>query len=281
MIPQIELPSGEPVPVLGQGSRGLGEGRRPAAEEIAALRLGLDLELSLIDTAGSYGDGAAETLVGRAIAGRRDGVFLLGRVDAAWDLTAACEGSLGRLGTDRLDLLALDGRGSRPLEESVAALERLRERGLIRHWGVAGFSVADLAELAGVDGADAVQAVQVVYGLAHREIEWDLLPACFQSGLPLLAGSPLDGGRVVGDQVLRGIGVRHHASSAQVALAWVVSHAGVHAHVRATTPAHVHRNRAALDLALDPDDLVELDAAFEPPPRVGGAPLPGGPGGRL
>jgi diketogulonate reductase-like aldo/keto reductase len=271
MIGEIALPSGDSIPVLGQGTRGLAEDRQPVDREIAALRLGLDLGLSLIDTSESYGDGAAERLVGVALAGRRDEAFIVSKVDSAHathdGTVAACERSLDRLATDRVDLYLLQSRGAHPLEETVAAFEELRERGLIRHWGVGGFSVADLAELAEVAGAGEVQAVQVLYSLARREIEWDVLPACFQSGLPLLASSPLDGGRVVGDGVLRGIAARHRATSAQVALAWVLSHTGVHAHPRSSTPAHVERNRGALELRLGADDLLELDNAFEAPPK--------------
>ena len=271
MIGQIALPSGDSIPALGQGTRGLAEGRQPVDREIAALRSGLDVGLSLIDTSESYADGAAERLVGVAVAGRRDEAFIVSKVDAAHatrdGTVAACERSLDRLATDRVDLYLLQSRGAHPLEETVAAFEELRERGLIRHWGVGGFSVADLAELAEVEGAGEVQAVQVLYSLARREIEWTLLPACLQSGLPLLASSPLDRGRIVGDGVLRGIAARHHATSAQVALAWVLGHTGVHAHPRAATPAHVERNRGALELRLGADDLLELDNAFEPPPK--------------
>jgi diketogulonate reductase-like aldo/keto reductase len=271
MIGEIALPSGDSIPVLGQGTRGLAEGRQPVDREIAALRLGLDLGLNLIDTSESYADGAAERLVGVALAGRRDEAFIVSKVDAAHathdGTAAACERSLDRLATDRVDLYLLQSRGVHPLEETIAAFEELRERGLIRHWGVGGFSLADLAELAEVEGSGEVQAVQVLYSLARREIEWDVMPACLQSGLPLLASSPLDGGRVVGDGVLRGIAARHRVTSAQVALAWVLSHSGVHAHPRACTPAHVVRNRGALELRLDADDLLELDNAFEPPPK--------------
>ena len=163
------------------------------------------------------------------------------------------------------DLHLLAGRGEHPLEETVAGFEELRERGLIRQRGVGSFSAADLHELAELDAGAEVQAVQSVYSLARRDIESDVLRLCFRSGLPVLASSPLDRGRLVGDGVLRGIAARHRATSAQVALAWVVGGVGVHAHPRASTTAHVERNRAALDLRLGPDDLVELDAAFEPP----------------
>jgi len=271
MVRQIGLPSGESISALGQGTAGLAEGRQPHDREIAALRLGLDLGMTLIDTSETYAGGEAEKLVGRAVAARRDEAFLVSKVDPTRatrrGTVAACERSLARLATDRLDLYLLQARGEHPLEETVAAFEELRDRGLIRHWGVGSFSVADLADLAKVDGGAGVQAVQAAYSLARRGIEWDLLPLCLRSGLPLLASSPFDHGRLVGDGVLRGIAVRHRATSAQVALAWVLSHAGVHAHPRATTPAHVERNLAALELRLGEDDLVELDAAFEPPPH--------------
>lgn len=268
MVRQIALPSGDSIPALGLGTAGLAEGRQPVDQEIAALRLGLELGMSLIDTAGSYADGAAERLVGVAVAGRRDDAFLVSKVDPGHatrrGTVEACEASLARLGTDRLDLYLLRSRGEHPLVEAVAAFEELRERGLIRHWGVGNASVVDLRDLAELHGGAEVQAVQVVYSLARRHAEWDLVPMCFQSGLPLLASSPLDRGRLLGDGVLRGIAVRHRATSAQVALAWVLSHTSVHAHPRASTLAHVERNLAALDLRLGADDLLELDAAFEP-----------------
>jgi diketogulonate reductase-like aldo/keto reductase len=274
-VPSITLPCGDSMPALGQGTAGLAEGRHPAEQEIAALRLGLDLGMSLVDTAESYADGQAERLVGVAIARRRDEVFLVGKVhpaNASRDGTvAACERSLVRLGTDRLDLYLLHWRGEIPLEVTVAAFEELRDRGLIRRWGVGNFSVADLADLAQVDGGQEVQADQVVYNLVRRGIEWDLLPFFAQSGLPLMASAPLEHGHLVGDPVLRGIAVRHRVSSAQVALAWVLGHPGVNTHPRAGSPEHVERNRAALDLHLSVDDILELDAAFEPP--LGPVPL--------
>jgi diketogulonate reductase-like aldo/keto reductase len=270
MVRQIQLPSGDSIPALGQGSAGLAEGRRPAAEEIAALRLGLDLGLTLIDTAETYAGGEAETLVGRAVTGRRDEVFLLSKVAAARatrrGTVAACEQSLARLGTDHLDLYLLQSRPEHPLTDTVAAFEELRERELIRHWGVGNFSLTDLADLAKLEAGGEVQALQLRYSLARRGVEWDVVPACQAVGLPVLASSPLDGGWFVDDGVLRGIAVRHRVTPAQVALAWVLSHAGVHAHPRATTHAHVERNRAALDVELGADDLTELDVAFEPPP---------------
>ena len=272
LLRQIPLPSGDSIPALGQGSGGLAEDRHPADQEIAALRLGLELGLTLIDTAETYAGGEAEKLVGRAIADRRDEAFLVGKVSPSnatrEGAVAACERSLERLGTDRFDLYLLQARGEHRLEETIAAFEDLRERELIRHWGVGCFSLADMADLAALDGGAELDAVQEVYSLARRGIEWHVLPLCEQTGLPLLASSPLERGRLVADGVLRGIAVRHRVTSAQVALSWVLGHAGVHAHPRAATPAHVERNLAALDLELGVDDIVELDAAFEPPPEV-------------
>jgi diketogulonate reductase-like aldo/keto reductase len=267
----LELPAGDAIPVIGMGTWHLGEGRHPPEVEIDALRTGLDLGMRLIDTAEMYGDGASERLVGEAIAGRRDDVFLVGKVlphHATADGTrAACEASLRRLGTDRLDLYLLHWRGPVPLEETVGAFEDLERDGLIRHWGVSNFDIGDMAELIDVPGGRAVQTDQVLYNLAHRGIEWNLLPWCGRHGMPVMAYSPIEQGALVGDPVLRGIAVRHKAKSAQVALAWVISHPGVCAIPEAGTPEHVRENHDALDVMLGVDDLVELDAAFPAPPR--------------
>jgi diketogulonate reductase-like aldo/keto reductase len=267
----VELPSGDTMPVLGLGTWHLGEGRHPPQVEIDALRTGLDLGMALVDTAEMYGDGATETLVGRAIAGRRDDVFLVSKVmphHATFDGTiAACEGSLRRLGTDRLDLYLLHWRGSVPLDETVGAFDELKRTGKIRHWGVSNFDVADLAELADVRGGQAVEADQVLYNLLHRGIEWNLLPLCQRSGIPAMAYSPIEQGRLADDPVLRGIGRRRRATATQVALAWVVSHPGVCAIPEAGTPQHVRQNAGALRVELEEDDVVEIDAAFPPPAR--------------
>ena len=194
----VELPSEETIPVLGLGTWHLGEGRHPPQVEIDALRTGLDLDMALVDTAEMYGNGATETLVGRAIAGRRDDVFLVSKVmphHATFDGTiAACEGSLRRLGTDRLDLYLLHWRGSVPLDETVGAFEELKRAGRIRHWGVSNFGVADLAELKDVRAGQAVEADQVLYNLLRRGIEWNLLPLCQRSGIPAMAYSPIEQG---------------------------------------------------------------------------------------
>jgi diketogulonate reductase-like aldo/keto reductase len=267
----VELPSGDTMPVLGLGTWHLGEGRHPPQVEIEALRTGLDLGMSLVDTAEMYGAGATERLVGRAIAGRRDDVFLVSKVmphHATFDGTiAACEGSLRRLGTDRLDLYLLHWRGSVPLDETVGAFDELKRTGRIRHWGVSNFDVADLVELADVRGGQAVEADQVLYNLLRRGIEWNLLPLCQRSGIPAMAYSPIEQGRLADDPVLQGIGRRRRATATQVALAWVVAHAGVCAIPEAGTPEHVRENAAALRVELEADDMVEIDAAFPPPPR--------------
>jgi diketogulonate reductase-like aldo/keto reductase len=263
------LPSGETIPVLGQGTWHLGQGRHPRADEIDALRLGIDLGMTMIDTAEMYGDGASEQLVGEAIAGRRDDVFLISKVlpehASRAGTIAACEASLRRLGTDRLDLYLLHWRGPIALQDTVAAFEELRGRGLVRHWGVSNFDLPDLLELRRVDGGTAVEADEVLYNLMHRAIEWDLLPWCLQNGMPVIAYSPIEQGQLVGHPVLRFIAGKHKATSTQVALAWVLRVPGVCAIPETGSPEHLRQNRAALDIELDDEDLLKLDAAFPPP----------------
>jgi diketogulonate reductase-like aldo/keto reductase len=269
-VRSVPLPSGEAVPALGQGTWHLAEGVHPPAEEVAALRLGLDLGMTLVDTAEMYAGGAAEQLVGQAIAGRRDEVFLVYKVlpdhASRQRVVAACEASLRRLGTDHLDLYLLHWRGPIPLEETVAGFEHLLARGLIRHWGVSNFDLDDLEDLLATPGGEGVEEDQVLYNLTRRGIEWTVLPWCASRGMAITAYSPIDQGRLAGHPVLRGIAVRHRATSVQVALAWVLSHPGVRAIPRAGTEEHVRRNREALDLELSAADLVALDNAFPPPP---------------
>jgi diketogulonate reductase-like aldo/keto reductase len=265
----IDLPSGETIPVLGQGTWHLGQGRHPRPEELRALRVGIELGMTLIDTAEMYGDGATEELVGEAIAGRRHEVFLVSKVLPAHasreGTIEACRASLRRLGTDQLDLYLLHWRGMFPLEETVAAFEELRAAGLIRHWGVSNFGLRDMEELLRVEGGSAVQTDQVLYNLARRTIEWNLLPWCRLNGLPIMAYSPLEQGRLVEHPVLRGIAVQYRATAAQVALAWVLAHEGVCAIPAAGTVKHVRQNRAAVDLHLREIDMLKLDEAFPPP----------------
>jgi diketogulonate reductase-like aldo/keto reductase len=270
----VTLHSGATMPALGQGTWHMAEGRHTAAEEVAALRLGLDLGMTLLDTAEMYADGASERLVGTAIEGRRSEVFLVSKVLPAHatreGTIAACAASLERLGTDHLDLYLLHWRGSVPLAETVGAFEELRSRGWIRHWGVSNFDVLDLAQAVHAPGGDGLETDQVLYNLMRRGIEWDLLPWCRRQGVPIMAYSPIEQGRLLTHRTVRQIAQRHHATPAQVALAWVLRHDGVAAIPMAGTRAHVRENAGALELVLDADDLAALDRAFPPP----GSPVP-------
>jgi diketogulonate reductase-like aldo/keto reductase len=263
------LPQGELVPALGQGTWGMGEGKHPVSEEISAVRTGLDLGMTLIDTAEMYADGGSEQLVGEAIDGRRDEVFLVTKVlpeNASRNGTiAACERSLKRLKTRWIDLYLLHWRGSIPLEETVQAFEELIQLGKIRYWGVSNFDVSDLQQLFGLKGGGYTVTDQVLYNLRRRGIEYDLLPWCLQRSIPVMAYSPVDRGRLLEHSVLRRIARRHKLTTAQVALAWVLRQDKVIAIPRAGTPAHVHENRAALDVRLTKRDLADLDRAFPPP----------------
>jgi diketogulonate reductase-like aldo/keto reductase len=266
----IKLPSGEPIPALGQGTWGMAEDPRRREEEIAALSLGLDLGMKLIDTAEMYANGAAEELVGEAIGGRRDDVFLVSKVlpdNATRRRTiASCEGSLQRLRTDRLDLYLLHWRGPLPLEETIEAFTALGRAGKIRYWGVSNFDVSDLEELVALPGGAAVMTDQVLYNLTRRGIEYDLLPRCRERNIPIMAYSPIEQGRMLSHPVLREVAASHAATPAQAALAWVLRQGGVNAIPRAGKPAHVRENRAALDLHLTEQDLARLDRAFPPRP---------------
>lgn len=263
------LPSGEMVPVLGQGTWHMAEDQRRRADEIAALRLGLDLGLTLIDTAEMYADGAAEVLVGDAIAGRRDEVFLVSKVRpnhaTASGTIAACESSLRRLGTDYLDLYLLHWRGPLALAQTLIGFATLVHEGKIRYWGVSNFDVADMQDLVALQGGESVATNQVLYNLTRRGIEWDLMPWCHSRRIPIMAYSPIEQGRLLGDPVLRNVADRHGATPAQVALAWVLRQNAVIAVPKAGTPAHVRENRAALDIRLTHQDLDDLNLAFPPP----------------
>jgi diketogulonate reductase-like aldo/keto reductase len=275
-IRSLPLPSGERIPVLGQGTWEIGEDPGSRAEELAALRLGLDLGLTLIDTAEIYGDGAAEELVGEAIEGRRDEVFLVGKASpsrvTSHSVKEACDKSLKRLRTDRLDLYLLHWRAAAPVEDWVRACEALVEAGKIRHWGVSNFDAVDLAAVVSLAGGEKVETDQVLYNLAHREIEFELLPWCRDWGLPVMAYSPIDRGSLVANDIVVAIAEKHGVATAQVALAWVLRQEDVCAIPKASIREHVRENRGALDLELDRDDLEALDEAFPPPTRP--VPLP-------
>lgn len=269
-MPRIALPSGDTIPVLGQGTWHFAERAERREHEIAALRLGLDLGMTLVDTAEMYADGAAEELVGEAIAGRRDEVFLVSKVlpenASRRGTIAACERSLRRLRSDRLDLYLLHWRGTIPLDETLSGFQHLQHAGLIRNWGVSNFDEPDMRELWALPGGAAAATNQVLYNLSRRGIEWDLLPWCQQRGLPIMAYSPVEQGRLFRHAALKTVADRHEATPAQVALAWVIRHDGVNAIPRAGDPNHVRDNRAAANIQLSHDDLALLDGAF-PPPR--------------
>lgn len=266
------LPSGEEIPVLGQGTWGMAEHPRRREDEIASLRLGLDLGMTLIDTAEMYGNGAAEELVSEAIAGRRDEVFLVSKVlpshSTRSGTIAACERSLRRLGTDHLDLYLLHWRGQPPLEETLEAFTTLMNTDKIRYWGVSNFDLSDMQELVRIAGGADVATNQVLYNLTRRGIEYDLLPWSRQRRIPIMAYSPIEQGRMLGHPELRRVANEHGATSAQIALAWLLRQDGISAIPRASTPAHVRENRAALDLHLTEQDLAALDRAFPPPTRA-------------
>lgn len=268
-LPRVTLPGGESVPALGLGTWGMGEDARRAGAEADALRLGLDLGMGLIDTAEMYGSGGAERVVGDALAGRREGVFLVSKVlpqnASRRGTIAACEASLQRLGTDRLDLYLLHWRGSWPLQETLEGFEALRRAGKIRHWGVSNLDRDDCEELVSLAGGEALAANQLLYNLSRRGIEAELLPWCQDRGIPVMAYSPIEQGRLLGRRALAEVAARHEASAAQVALAWLLRQEGVIAIPKAATAAHLQENRAAADLRLTGDDLATLDAAFPPP----------------
>ena len=257
--------------MLGLGTWRMAEDGRRRDDERRALQLGLDLGMTLIDTAEMYGHGDAEKLVGEAIRGRRDEAFLVSKVlpsNARADATVrACEGSLRRLVTDRLDLYLLHWRGRVPLDETLEGFATLVDQGKIARWGVSNFDRDDMDELVGLAGGEAVATNQVLYNLDRRGIEWDLIPWCRDRQLPIMAYSPIEQGRLLGHSSLDAVAARHEATPAQVALAWVIRHAGVFTVPKAGSPAHVRDNHGALELQLTEDDLAELDAAFPPPRR--------------
>jgi diketogulonate reductase-like aldo/keto reductase len=268
----VRLPDGTDVVALGQGTWRMGEGRNTPAAEADALRLGLDLGMTLIDTAEMYGEGSAERVVGDAIAGRRGQAFLVSKVyphnAGRKDAVAACERSLKRLRTERIDLYLLHWRGGVPLAETVAAFSALHEAGKIGAWGVSNFDVDDMEELRGVAGGSACATNQVLYNPQARGIEFDLLPWSGRLGTPVMAYSPVgQGGRLLGDTALARVARRHAVTPAQVAIAWALRHDGVIAIPKATDPSHVRENAAAASLRLTAEDLAEIDSAFPPPRR--------------
>jgi len=270
-IRHVTFSNGASVAALGQGTWFMGDSPADAKKEVRALQLGVDLGMTLIDTAEMYADGGAEKIVGKAIAGRRSGVFVVSKVlpsnASRRGTVAACEASLRRLGTDYLDLYLLHWRGSYPLAETILAMNTLVEQGKIRLWGVSNLDLDDMAELTEQSTGGAVQTNQLLYNLSRRGIEYDLLPWCRERNVPIMAYSPIEQGRLLDDRTLVRVAERHGATPAQVALAWVLRHPDVIAIPKASSEAHVRENSASLKIALTAADLNDLDLAFPPPRR--------------
>ena len=271
----VTLKSGDKVPVLGLGTWRMGERKSERAAEVAAIKLGLDLGIRLVDTAEMYGEGGAEEMLAEALSGCCEDVFLVSKVyphnASRKGVVAACERSLKRLKTDRLDLYLLHWRGSVPLAETVEAFESLKKDGKIRQWGVSNLDASDMNELAGVPNGRNCASNQVLYHLDSRGIEWALLPQCQMAEIMVMAYSPLGQGPLLRKPALKKVADKHGADPAAVALAWVLRHPGVITIPKAVKPDHVRANLKALEVTLDAEDLKTLDAAFPPPKRA--APL--------
>ena len=270
----VELPDGPAergVPALGQGTWNMGETKRAHSDEVAALRLGIDLGMTLIDTAEMYGEGGAEKVVADAIDGQRERVFVVTKVyphnASRAKLPKACERSLKRLRIDAIDLYLLHWRGNVPLAETGEAFEKLRVAGKIRHWGVSNFDVEDMKELLAIENGSACAANQVLYSLHHREIESELLPWSQKNKIPIMAYSPVGRGRrLLNNATLKKIGERHDSTPAQIAIAWVLRQSGIIAIPKASNKTHVRDNAQSVDIQLTDQDFADIDREF-PPPR--------------
>lgn len=271
MAQMVRFADGAEICALGQGTWEMAEDRARRADEIRSLREGLDRGLSLIDTAEMYGEGAAETLVGEAIAGRRDEAFLVSKVyphnASLAGVQAACLRSLKRLKTDRIDLYLLHWPGAHPLAETIAGFERLKADGKILRWGVSNFDLEGLTDVLAAPAGEACAANQVLYNLSQRGVEFDLAPWMAARSMPLMAYSPVDRGALAQAPALQGVAARHGATPAQVALAFLLARDNVIAIPKASSPAHLAANVAALDLRLDDADRAAIDRAFPPPRR--------------
>lgn len=268
-IPLAAFPDGTTVPALGVGTWKMGENAAEATDEIRTVRAGIDLGMTLIDTAEMYASGGAERIVGEAISGRRDEVFLVSKVlpsNASYDGTIrACERSLERMGTDQIELYLLHWPGHHPLPDTIAAFEKLKADGKIGAWGVSNFDVDEMEAMAGLEDAAHCAANQVLYNLGDRGVEFDLLPWMEKRKMPLMAYCPLGEGRLLGDPVLNRIAADLDATAAQVALAFLLDRENVIAIPKTSSPTRIAENRAAADLVLPDDARAELDRAFPPP----------------
>jgi diketogulonate reductase-like aldo/keto reductase len=270
-IPTTRLPSGATIPTFGLGTWRMGESAARRKAEVAALRHGIERGITLIDTAEMYGDGEAESIVAEAVGPRRKDVFIVSKVlpnnASRRGVAAACERSLKRLKTDRIDLYLLHWRGSVPLEETIEAFEALVEQEKIGAWGVSNFDISDMGELWKMPNGKSVATNQVAYNLTRRGIEFDLMPWCRQRAVPIMAYSPIEQGRLLGHAVLREVAARRKATPAQIALAWLMRHDDVIVIPKTSTMTHVDENMAALDLLLTAEDFAALDHAFPPPKK--------------
>ena len=267
----LKLPSEKKVPILGQGTWRMGEKSSQKQAEINALKLGMDLGMTLIDTAEMYGEGGAEKVVGEAISGRRDEIYLVSKFypyNASYkELIAACDRSLSRLKTDHIDLYLLHWRGSVPLSETLLGLQHLKQVGKILDYGVSNFDTDDMQEAESLPGGKAIATNQVLYNLMRRGIEWDLLPWCKKRNIPIMAYSPVEQKAFVNSSKLDKIATKYDATSTQIALSWLLHQDNVISIPKATNLDHIRDNRAALDIELATSDLKELDTAFKPPSR--------------
>ncbi|QIB36290.1 aldo/keto reductase [Ancylobacter pratisalsi] len=271
MSGKVVLPGGEKVPALGIGTWMMGERSSARKDEIESVRLGVELGMTLVDTAEMYGDGACESFLGEALAGLRDKVFLVSKVypqnASRAGVVAACERSLKRLKTEQIDLYLLHWRGGVPLAETIIGFEHLKTAGKIRHWGVSNFDTDDMNELYQTPGGESCAVNQVLYNLTRRGPEWDLLPWLEEHEVPLMAYSPIEQGRIKTAGVLSDIAAKHNAKPFQIALAWALRSPNNIVIPKASRPVHMRENAGARDIALDADDFAALDAAFPPPGR--------------
>jgi len=267
----VRLPDGLEVPALGQGTWHMGESARLKQQEVAALKLGIDLGMTLIDTAEMYGNGGAEEVIAEAIAGRRDGLFLVSKVyphnASLSGVLAACERSLRRLRVDCIDLYLLHWPGNHPLSETVNGFEALQAKGKIRYWGVSNFDTGEMGRAWKLPAGSHCATNQVLYNPDTRGIEFDLLPWCAAHKMPIMAYSPLgQGGRLLRSKALKAVADRHNATPGQIAIAWSMRSGAAISIPKATNPAHVRENAGAADIVLTEADLAEIDAVH-PPPR--------------